>query len=210
MAMGAEAYRRSGDPGLAASVALESSKKILDSFTGRVGTIECEEITKVTWGSKGSIAKYMITGRAINCFNMAAKWATEAVQTAQHEMEGKTNGHKPIRCCACEVIRKMGGSEQDMAMVAGFSGGLGLSGSGCGALAAVMWYKALTKVKDKTYKYSTNDPVMQALINTFYEASDYEMECHKITGRKFRNAEEHSDFVENGGCAGLIDTLAGC
>ena len=208
MAVGAEAYRRTGDQGMAAGLAVEITHKIMESFSARVGTIECEEITKVDWGRKGSIAKYMLTGRAVSCFNVAAKWATDAVRTAQQEMEQNIGDRKPVKCCACEVIRKMGGSERDMAMVAGFSGGLGLSGSGCGALAAVMWFNALSEVKNGTYKYSSNNPVMQELINKFYEASDYELECQKITGRKFRNAEEHSDFVETGGCARLIETLS--
>ena len=30
-------------------------------------------------------------------------------------------------------------------MVAGFAGGLGLSGNGCGALAAAVWMNALTR-----------------------------------------------------------------
>lgn len=210
MAIGAEAYRRLGDLERAASVAIESTQTVLKSFEKKAGSIECEEITKVNWGSKGSIAKYMLTGRAINCYNLAAKWATEAVHSAQEEISDYEKGEiKPMNCCACEVIRKMGGSERDMAMVAGFSGGLGLSGSGCGVLAAVMWYKTLADVKNKTYKYTTNNPVLQELINKFYEASDYEMECSKITGRQFKNAEEHSEFIENGGCANLIETLAG-
>jgi hypothetical protein len=47
------------------------------------------------------------------------------------------------------------------------------------------------------------------LINDFYQSSDYEMECSKITGRRFNSAEEHSEFLENGGCAELIEALVG-
>jgi C_GCAxxG_C_C family probable redox protein len=209
MAIGAEAYRRTGDLSKATAVAIESTREVMESFTKRTGTIECEEITKVDWGSKASITKYMVTGKALNCFNLAARWAPEAVQSAHEEVNKRDgDGNKPLKCCACEVIRKMGASEQDMAMVAGFAGGLGLSGSGCGALAAVMWYKTLADVKNKTYKYTLSNPVMEKLINDFYQASDYEMECSTITGRKFQNAREHSGFVENGGCKELIEALA--
>jgi hypothetical protein len=151
----------------------------------------------------------MITGKALNCFNLAAKWAPEAVQSAHEALSnGRNNEKKPLTNCACEVIRKMGGGERDMAMVAGFAGGLGLSGSGCGALAAVMWYKTLADVKNGTYKYTLSNPVMEKLINDFYQASDYEMECSKITGKQFEDAEAHSEFMENGGCKELINTLA--
>jgi hypothetical protein len=54
-----------------------------------------------------------------------------------------------------------------------------------------------------------SNPVIEKLINDFYVASDYEMECSKITGRQFKNAEEHSEFVEKGGCAELIEALVG-
>jgi hypothetical protein len=209
MSIGAEAYRRTGDLSKATAVAIESTREVMESFAKRTGTIECEEITKVDWGSKASITKYMVTGKALTCFNLAAKWAPEAVHSAQEEVNKRENGdQKPLKNCACEVIRMMGGSERDMAMVAGFAGGLGLSGSGCGALAAVMWYKILADVKNKTYKYTLSNPVMEKLINDFYQASDYEMECSKITGKKFQNAGEHSEFIEKGGCVELIEALA--
>ena len=43
---------------------------------------------------------------------------------------------EPISC-ASEVAAKMGASDEEMVMVAGFAGGLGLSGNACGALAVI-------------------------------------------------------------------------
>ncbi|MCK7536420.1 MAG: C-GCAxxG-C-C family protein [Marinilabiliales bacterium] len=37
----------------------------------------------------------------------------------------------------------MGGTEEESIMVAGFAGGIGLSGNTCGALTAAIWYKML-------------------------------------------------------------------
>jgi hypothetical protein len=34
------------------------------------------------------------------------------------------------------------------------------------------------------------------------------MECHKITGKRFGNIDEHSEFIKNGGCKDLINILA--
>ena len=45
--------------------------------------------------------------------------------------------------CSCEVARKMGASDEEMVMVAGFAGGLGLSGNGCGALSAAIYLDTL-------------------------------------------------------------------
>jgi hypothetical protein len=210
MAIGAESYRRLGDPGKAMAVTIEATQRVMESFRSRTDTIECYEITRCDWGKKGSIAKYMLTGRAVNCFNLAARWAPEAVQAAQEGISDGDDGQKkPLKCCACEVIRKMGGSEKEMAMVAGFAGGLGLSGNGCGALAAAMWMKTLREVRDNIYKMTMTNPTAERLLNIFYEASDYEMMCSEITGKRFNNAEEHSEFIENGGCARVIDALAG-
>ena len=45
--------------------------------------------------------------------------------------------------CASEVVKKMGTSNEEIVMVAGFAGGLGLSGSACGVLSAVISIKTL-------------------------------------------------------------------
>ena len=37
----------------------------------------------------------------------------------------------------------MGGSADEAVMVAGFGGGMGLSGNACGALAAAVWMKGV-------------------------------------------------------------------
>ena len=210
LAVGTESYRRFNDLGKAIGVSVATTKHIMDSFTERTRTIECEEITKTDWSSKFSIAKYLITGRAFSCFNLASRWAPEAIQAA---MEGLSDDQadQPVHpvSCASEVARKMGASEAEMAMVAGFAGGLGLSGNGCGALAAAMWYQTLGRVRNRIYKYNMSDPELEKLVNTFFEATDYEMECCKITGKKFTSIKEHTEFVTNGGCSKLIEVLAG-
>jgi len=40
--------------------------------------------------------------------------------------------------CASEVVRRMGGRDEERVMVSGFAGGLGLSGNGRGALSAAI------------------------------------------------------------------------
>ena len=92
-------------------------------------------------------------------------------------------------------------------MVAGFAGGLGLSGNGCGALSAAIWMTVLEKVKKQNWKPSFSDPVMEKLLNQFYEATDYEMLCGKISGQSFKTLEDHTEFIKNGGCGRLINKL---
>ena len=102
----------------------------------------------------------------------------------------------------------MGGTDEQIAMAAGFAGGLGLSGSGCGALAAAIWMNSLLRnqIKDKPdtgFKNPETDQIIQA----FYEETDYIMECKEICGRTFESLDDHTAFVEKGGCSKLIQVL---
>lgn len=208
LAVGGESNRRHQDPGVATAVAIRTTQDLLQSFTSRTGTIECEEITKCDWSSKYSIAKYMFSGKALNCFRLAAKWAPEAVGTAVKGLDNNGLEHNHAISCACEVVRKMGGSEEEVAMVAGFAGGLGLSGNGCGALAAAIWYKTLKEVKNGTYKPTLQNDEAEKLVNGFFEETDYEVMCMDITGKKFTSVDDHTEFMKNGGCKDLIEMLA--
>ena len=145
------------------------------------------------------------------CFNLAEKWAPEAIQAGAESLseEAIELTQRPLSC-ASEVLRKMGASEEEMAMVAGFAGGLGLSGQACGALSAAIWMKTLAWCKENPGKrppYFNNKPAKK-LLKAFLEASDSEMLCHKITGQNFKSIDEHTSFINNGGCEKLIQVLS--
>ena len=93
-------------------------------------------------------------------------------------------------------------------MVAGFAGGLGLSGSGCGALAAAIWKHALIQNQDQDSKPASYEPGKNPVLNAFYEETDYEIRCDKICWQGFNSLNEHSEFVRNGVCSKLISLLA--
>ena len=209
MAIGAESYRRSENQGQAVALTIRATQHIMKSFVKRTETIECEDITKTDFNNKWSFAKYMLSGKFVSCFTLAGKWAPEAVQAATEGLsnEQSETTHQPISC-ASEVVKKMGGSEEEMAMVAGFAGGLGLSGNGCGALSAAIWKTILELVRKENWKPSFSDPVSEKILNKFYEVTDYEMKCHKICGKRFKTLDEHTEFIKNGGCDKLINVLA--
>ncbi|NJN33939.1 MAG: hypothetical protein HC817_06520 [Saprospiraceae bacterium] len=102
----------------------------------------------------------------------------------------------------------MGGTDEEIVMAAGFAGGLGLSGSGCGALAAAIWKTILELVKNNRWKYTLNDPDSSKVIERFNAVTEYEMECSKICRKKFNSVEGHTEFIKNGGCGELINKLA--
>ncbi|MCK5458234.1 MAG: C_GCAxxG_C_C family protein, partial [Melioribacteraceae bacterium] len=102
---------------------------------------------------------------------------------------------------------KMGASDEEMVMVAGFAGGLGLSGNACGALSAAIWMKSLDRCR-KSEKTSYKDLNSDIYFEKFYASTDYEIACDKITGRTFKTVEDHTEYIKNGGCDKLINALA--
>jgi hypothetical protein len=182
----------------------------MKSFAARTGTIECEEITQCDFTNKKSLLRYTLSGKFVGCFRLAGKWAPEALRAAREGLD--TNGSDlpgEALSCASEVVREMGGSEEEMAMVAGFAGGLGLSGNGCGALAAAVWMNALNQNRKNPEKASSFDPDSNGTLKAFYEETDYEMMCDKLCGQRFSTLDEHTEFLKKGGCKKLIGMLAG-
>jgi len=209
LAVGAESFRRCRDRGKATGIAIKATRHIMDSFVNCAKSPDCVDITGCDFSSKFSLAKFFFTGKFWSCFKLAEKWAPDALRSAAEGLSlDQTDPPEQSISCASEVVRKMGGTEAEMVTVAGFAGGLGLSGNGCGALSAAIWMNSLARVREQNYKASLSDPVAEKILNAFYGATDYEMACNKITGQCFKTIEEHTAFIKNGGCEKLIDLLA--
>lgn len=209
LAVGAEAYRRFDNRDQAVAVAILATQKIMESFKEREGTINCREITHCDFSNKLSMAKYFVSGRFLHCYNLAQKWAPEAVNAALKGLSyDSTNPSDACLSCATEVAKKMGASEEESIMVAGFAGGLGLSGGGCGALAAAVWLKSIAWCNDVPKKMAMNNPIAQNLLEQFHKATCSELLCSKITGRKFETMAAHTSYIKNPGCSQLLQHLA--
>jgi hypothetical protein len=107
-------------------------------------------------------------------------------------------------------VKNMGGTEEESIMVAGFAGGIGLSGNACGALSAAIWYKMLQCGKNNEGKSLSmfNNPDVKKIFRTFYMQTDSEMLCNKICNRSFSTIDEHSDYIKSGGCSKIIEALS--
>jgi hypothetical protein len=209
LAVGAESFRRCADPGRAIGMAIKATRHIMESFINRAKSADCLDITSCDFSSKFNIAKHFFTGKFWSCFKLAEKWAPEAIQSATEGLSlDQTDLPKQPISCASETARKMGATDEEQVMVAGFAGGLGLSGDGCGALSAAIWMNTLARIREQNYKTTFSDPVTEKILKAFYEATGYEMECSKITGLRFKTIDEHTGFIKNGGCAKLINVLA--
>jgi hypothetical protein len=106
------------------------------------------------------------------------------------------------------LVRAMGGSELHQTMAAGFAGGIGLSGGGCGALGAAIWLSSMQEIEAGTFKMNLESPSLQATIERYLESAGYEFECAKVVGRQFADVNDHAAYLRGGGCAQIIEALA--
>jgi hypothetical protein len=209
LAAGAESFRKHDDRDRAIGAAIIAARQLADSFEKRAGSVNCRDVTGCDFASKSGLWKALLLGRFIRCFRLAGQWAPEAIQAAATGLALAPAGlpEHPLSC-ASQVVGLMGGSDEEMVMAAGFAGGIGLSGNGCGALAAAIWKTVLELVRKSNWKYSLSDPVTREIMKKFHEASGPETECRKIIGRRFKTIGEHTEFIKSGGCDKLIQVLA--
>ncbi len=213
LAVGVEAYKRSKDHDEAIGLAVKASQHLVESFTKRSNTVNCRDITGCNLDSFYGMTKFMLktTLKGMDnstCFNLAEKWAPEAIEAAKkglaHDLK---NLPKQAISCASEVAKKMGASDEEMVTVAGFAGGLGLSGNACGALSAAIWMQSLVWSKENPGKSAYKNKNAKKTLKIFMEETNEEMNCHKICGKHFKTIEEHTVFIKNGGCEKLITAL---
>lgn len=208
MAVSAEAYRRNSDVNKSTALAVHATKMLLNSFEKRTGTHDCKDLLGTIITSNKDILKTMITGRFIRCFKTMDKWAPEAIQSAYEGLSLEIKCADNCKSCASEVVKKMEGSEEEAATVAGLAGGIGLSGKACGALSAAIWYKTLQWSKENPNKAGFPNEHASALKDTFAEYTNGEFLCRTIANRQFANINEHTEFLNQGGCEKLLNYLA--
>lgn len=215
LAVGTESYRRCNDRNQAIGLAIKATQKLIESFSLRTETVNCRDITHCKMDSFFGMTKFMIKTMLkgmenSTCFILAEKWAPEAIESAKEGLrfQQKELPKKSISC-ASEVVRKMGGSDEEMAAVAGFAGGLGLSGNACGALSAAIWKNSITYSRIHPKKSTWSNRNAKNTLKAFIEETDSEMLCENICVRRFTTIEDHTEFVKNGGCRRLINVLAG-
>ncbi len=216
LAVGAEAFRRHKNSEEAIAVAVTATQHIVESFVKRTKTINCREIIGIDLSNVLGLLKFIvkttIQGSDKNiCYNLAEQWGPEAVQSAAEGLseEPIELNQKPVSC-ASEVAKRMGASEEEMLMVAGFAGGLGLSGKACGALSAAIWMKTLAWCRENPGKNPPDfsNKAAKKILKAFYAETGSEILCSKIAGRCFHTIDDHSEYINNGGCGKLIEVLA--
>ncbi len=209
LAAGARSYRLFGPGPQAEVMALIAAQRLVESFRARYGDIDCMELTGTDWRKSAKVLKYVIKGGTFKCFSMAGRFASIALGEINAVFsEKRTEAAAPPVSCAALVARKMGASERHSVMAAGLAGGIGLSGDACGALGAAIWLIGMRNLKDEAFKMKLKDPTALEIVEKFIKSAEYRFECSEIVGRKFENIDDHAAFLRDGGCSGIIETLA--
>ncbi len=139
---------------------------------------------------------------------MAAKYASVAfseINTALSEKRSEVPS--PPVSCAAMLAQNMGASDMHRVMAAGFAGGIGLSGGGCGALGAVIWINGMNSRKEGASNKVINSRASDT-VDRFIRSTDFKLECSEIVGRKFENIGDHAGYLRDGGCSEIIESLA--
>lgn len=210
LAGGAQAYRLYG-PGSDPEIqAILTAQRLIESFRIRNKHIDCAQITGLDWKSpsKRRLLFFFLKGGPIGCFSMAASYAHIAYKdiTATLAMKQDHTFSSPVSCAAM-LANKMGESEEHAVMAAGFAGGIGLSGGACGALGAAIWIIQMNSIKAGAQKFDFDNPQAADAVERFLECTDHRFLCSDIVGRKFTDIGDHAEYLHNGGCSKVLDSL---
>lgn len=214
LAAGAQAYRLLGTGPQAETAAVIATQRVVESFLKRNKEINCLEVTGIDLNNAPAQAlktflKMFVEGKAIGCFSMSARCAHTAFKEINTTLSEKLveAPEAPVSCSAM-LAQKMGLSNAQVVMAAGFAGGIGLSGGACGALGTAFWVLGMKNAQAQVESIGLRIPGTSELIDLFVESADYEFECAKIVGRKFENIRDHASYLRAGGCSKIIEALA--
>lgn len=205
LAAGAEAHRRLGAGARGEAAAMRVAGQLVDRFRAQNGAVDCYELTATDFTRRRDLWRYLVSGKPIACFRMAARYAPVAFAEARAALAAPASELEegPVSCAAV-LARRVGATEQHAVMAAGLGAGIGLSGGGCGALGAAVWLDGTRRGGD----FEAQAAAAGRIIDRFRQASEDRFECAEIVGRRFGDVAEHAAFVRGGGCAGLLEALA--
>jgi hypothetical protein len=211
LAAGAQAYHLFGTGSQAEVRAIAATQKIVESFSALNNAINCYDITGIDKSSstKDMIKFFIVKGGTVHCFRMSGKYAKIAYKEinsslSENEVEAPA---LPVSCSSL-FAEKMGVTFRQKVMASGFAGGIGLCGGACGVLGAAIWIKGIKSIEKGENKIDFKSLEANNVIDKFLKCTDYEFECLKIVGRRFKNIEDHANYLHEGGCSKIIEVLA--
>jgi hypothetical protein len=208
MGAGKQAFRICNGDGHETALAIVAAREINEAFVNTCGNEDCREIIGIDWKNRWQTMKHTLTN-GLFCFNLSQRWGPVAIRAVKEGLESDIE-NLPNNCtsCASIVAKKMGANDEEAAIVAGFAGGIGLSGKACGALSAAIWMKSLKWCRETPRKTPFQNKYSKETWDAFSDFSKGKFLCMEITGMKFNTPEEHTRFLQEGGCAELMEFLS--
>lgn len=214
-------HRKYGFSSASIEFVLVTSSKLVLSLSQKAGSHICREITQCDFKSFSGKIKYIFTGKGANCAKLVLSWAPQAYSLiCSISLSLPDENPKVFNCCAVKLAQMLNAKQNEQLMVAGFSGGLGLSGGACGALATAIWLKTLNWLRKSNKK---TDSFFMALRRELTQSGNFYPElksiqkqfeslnksylCKDIVGRNFSSLDDHREFIASGGCSEVLSLL---
>ncbi len=210
LAAGAQAYRLFGPGPRAETQAILTARRLVTSFRAAHTHVNCFDLTGLnkTSSTMQMVTYFLMKGGTIRCLNKAVRYVRPALAEIESAL-GTAPSQVPTTPvgCATKLASRMGLSDMQTIMAAGLSGGIGLSGGGCGALGAAVWIIGMNQFEAGA-KPDLNSPRAVAAIDRFSKCTGAEFECRNIVGHRFETVADHAAYVRDGGCSTLIELMA--
>jgi hypothetical protein len=227
MAAGFLARVRFEDNETRAAAALYATIQLAKAYPELTESVNCREITEVPLTNLRGRLRYLQEGKARMCGRFHLKWSAQAhdqIDKALTEFEERVPAKKCTNCAVNtleKIVTPARMKEADSVLVAGLAGGVGLLGNVCGALATGVYAMSVSHYLERGGKKrdSRIRGSLQELAGTRYQGAATRLRiefidcfgselCTRIAPRKFEDMEEHSVFIEQGGCKEVIEFVA--
>ncbi len=221
LSAGLRAGEKFSGPDARSAAALYAAHRLVGALSEDDWAFSCRENTGFDLTSLGGRLKYLWSDRPRACGRKALAWASQAnsaIDTAFAGFDPQTVNTPCANCavaCMSEVAQVGGLGDVDATMVAGFAGGLGLSGNVCGGLAVGVFALSITHYRsrdpdnrDTQFRAAVQElnlvnhglrKLPAHLLRDFRANFGSEL-CENIIGRRFDGIEDHSRYVAGGGC----------
>lgn len=203
------------------AAALDAACRLVGALSEDGWAFTCRGNTGFDLTSLTGRLKYLRSDKPKACGRKALAWASHAntiIDTSIANFDPRSVNTPCANCavnCMSKVTSVTGIGNNESAKVAGFAGGLGLSGSVCGALSvgvfalSIQYYQNRDpQRRDTVFRAAVQElnlvdgglrKLPSRLLHDFKVQFGSEL-CKDIVGRKFNDVDDHTQFIADGGC----------
>ena len=211
------------------AAALDATRRLIAALPEDGWAFTCWQNTGFDFTLLSGRLNYLKSEKPKACGRKALAWASKAnnvIDTAIANFDSEAIAIPCANCavnCMSKVAPVTGLGNRDSSIVAGFAGGLGLTGNVCGALSVGVFALSVRYYRDRNPE--SRDPKFRAAVQELnlvpfglrklpyrllrdFTARFQTKSCEDIVGRVFDDIEDHSRFVANGGCQEVVQFVA--